>query len=253
MAYLKPILLQITNNIMKNIRLNSDVIKCPGCIRSEYRNMCNYKCSIISMNIPICEISLDIFRIKYVLDSVNSFICPDIRCGQIVEIDSDYIGNNIVCNGAFKTSWCRNCMISPYHHGKSCIEVEADNNNTENGKLIYELKEKGILKFCPQCRSPCIKNSGCSKMVCSVCNIKWCWICSAINIDYCHYNSNGVDECSGRLWEGVDENGNAIQENDEYVNNIQDDNPDLLVEEEFQGPYIPRMFPRPVWMMRNPW
>jgi hypothetical protein len=137
-------------------------------------------------------------------------MCPEITCGQIVDVDVDYLSDNINCNGGCNISWCRNCMVSPYHNGKSCIEVECENRNTDNGKLISDLKRNGKLKFCPQCKAPCIKNSGCNKMLCISCGIKWCWICVESNVDYDHYNSGGVGRCNGKLWEGVDENGNAF-------------------------------------------
>jgi hypothetical protein len=146
------------------------------------------------------------------MNTNNAFICPEIKCGQVVEVDVEYVGNNLVCYGGCQASWCRNCLISPYHYGKSCIEIEAENKNTDNGKLIWDLKRQGKLKFCPQCRAPCIKNNGCNKMSCSVCKSKWCWICEAANIDYTHYNTGGVSDCKGRLWEGVDDNGDAIPE-----------------------------------------
>jgi hypothetical protein len=226
-GYLAPILNQATNNIRKNIRKNTDIIKCPGSIHCESRNMCKIKCSVHNLIVPESKISIDIFRVSYVLKSDNTFICPDTKCGQVIEVDEEYVDNKLSCYGSCQTSWCRNCLVSPFHDGKSCIEVESENNNTENGKLIWELKTKGSLKFCPQCRSPCMKNSGCNKMICSVCNQRWCWICLETDIDYSHFNSGGVGECNGRLWEGVDENGNDILDpnvNDENGNDILDPN-----------------------------
>ena len=122
---------------------------------------------------------------------------------EIVEVDSEYVGSNFVCHGGCQMSWCRHCLISPFHKGKSCIEVEAESKNTENGKIIWELKMEGKLKFCPCCRVPCIKNNGCNKMICAYCNKKWCWLCRTLNIDYSHF-SDIVGGCAGKLWKGVD-------------------------------------------------
>lgn len=201
-------------NIRKNIRTRVGTVKCPGAYHSESRNQCKKIIQLADINIPECEISLDLFRIKYVLSINNAYLCPEEKCGQVVEVDTDYPGNNLVCHGC-QTTWCRQCLAIPYHVGKSCIELEIENKNTENGKFIWEMKRQGKLKFCPQCRSPCIKNNGCNKMICSQCNGKWCWLCLAINIDYDHY-SDQVGTCTGKLWQGVDENGNAID--DENIN-----------------------------------
>ena len=219
-GYLKPILAQTTNNVRKNIRHRSEIIKCPGSIYSEHRNLCKHECSLLYLVIPDCDISLDFFRLTYVLQNNNTFICPEMKCGQVVEVDPAYISNKLVCHGGCNTSWCRDCLTSPFHAGKSCIEVEADNKNTENGKHIWDLKSEGKLKFCPQCRAPCIKHNGCNKMVCGSCHRKWCWLCMTPDIGYDHYNSVGVGACTGKLWQGVDEDGNAILEgNDEQGNN----------------------------------
>ena len=64
------------------------------------------------------------------------------------------------------------------------------------------MKTKGLLKFCPQCKVPTIKNKGCSKMHCVKCDCSWCWLCNKVGVDYPHYNSNNNDRCSGKLWEG---------------------------------------------------
>jgi hypothetical protein len=217
-GYLKPVLVQAANNIRKNLLNGAESIKCPGSIHCEHRNLCNHISSLLELVVPECEISLDVFRLTYVLTHKNAYICPEMKCGYIVDVDTYYVGNNLVCHGGCQTSWCRNCLVSPYHKGKSCIEVEADNKNTDNGKLIWELKRNGKLKFCPQCKVPCIKHNGCNKMSCAVCNHKWCWICLETNIDYAHYNTGGGGACNGLLWEGVDENGNALPDNQDNDN-----------------------------------
>jgi hypothetical protein len=219
-GYLKPIIVQATNNIRKNIYNGSNVIKCPGSIHCEHRNLCKHTTTFCSLVIPKCDISMDVFKLQYVILTPNAYICPEMKCGQVVNVDPYYTDNNLVCHDGCLTSWCRNCLISPYHNHKSCIEVEAENKNTENGKLIWDLKQKGELKFCPQCRAPCIKNNGCNKMLCTFCNVKWCWICKDSDIDYDHYNFGGVGDCKGKLWQGVDINGNAIpdEHNGDLIN-----------------------------------
>ena len=205
-------MVQATSNIRKNIRKGVEEVKCPGSIHGEHRNLCKHVTKLNLLIIPECKISIDLFRLKHVLETPNSFLCPESKCGNVVEIDPEYVGSNIVCHDGCKTSWCRNCLVSPYHIGKSCIEVEAANKNTENGKLIWQLKHEGKLKFCPICRAPCMKNNGCNKMVCGSCGGKWCWLCLKNNVDYDHFNSDGVGLCKGKLWEGADVNENNLPE-----------------------------------------
>ena len=74
------------------------------------------------------------------------------------------------------------------------------------------MNRKGTLKFCPRCSVPCIKHNGCNKMICGSCGVKWCWICRCAEVDYNHYNVSVVGSCNGRLWEGVDDQGNDIEQ-----------------------------------------
>ena len=200
--YLKPIIKIATDNLRKNIREDVCTIKCPGSIHGHLKNMCKYTTNIKNLKVPDCGISLDLFRLTYVLENNDSYICPNSKCGNVVNT----VINNITCNEC-QTSWCIYCRISPFHTGKSCIEVDIENNKSENGKMILDLKNKGKLKFCPCCSAPCIKNNGCNKMICASCHNKWCWLCLTVGINYDHYKSS---ECTGQLWKGVDKNGNDI-------------------------------------------
>jgi hypothetical protein len=160
-GYLQPILKVILNNIKMNIRKNVDVIKCPGSYKGLARNRCNCVKLLKEITIPECILSLDIFRITFVITNDYAYLCPEEKCGTVIEVDSEYFDNNLQCHGGCNTTWCRNCLVTPFHYGKSCIEVEAENKNSENGKFIWDMKNKGHLKFCPQCRAPSIKNNGC--------------------------------------------------------------------------------------------
>lgn len=210
-GYLKPIISKSFNNIKKNIRKNVEKIKCPGSYHSASRNHCKYMCTIYDLEIPDCDISVDMFNLTYILSSPYVYMCPDEKCSQLFDIDQDFIGNMLICHGGCQVTWCRTCLVQPFHVGMTCIEHEVENQNTENGKFIWKMRGSGKLKFCPQCKVPTFKNNGCNKMVCIVCHVKWCWLCTSIDIEYDHYNSEYVGECTGKLWEGVDESGNAIQ------------------------------------------
>jgi hypothetical protein len=203
-SYLTPLIKQATNNLRKNIRLNSSIIKCPGSINGEHRNICDKKVDIRSIKVSSSsELYTDIFRISFVLSNPNIYVCPNKDCGDIVETVEGEPNSSTTCQSC-NTNWCKVCNVSPFHEGISCIEHEASQNNTENGKYIWNLKQEGVLKFCPMCRSPTLKRDGCNKMHCSICNVKWCWICKALAISYDHYNVNSKTPCSNRLWEGVD-------------------------------------------------
>ena len=200
-GYLRPILKKTCNNLRKNIRINAEYVKCPGSYYCENRNQCKEKVELKNLKIEEkSPIYLDLFRIIFILSNDNIYMCQEEKCGQLIEVDSNYTDFKLSCSDC-NTSWCRECLVSPFHDNISCIEYETYNQNTENGKYIRQMNNEGNLKFCLQCRTPTIKNNGCNKMYCSTCNVKWCWLCLDINIDYDHYNENNNKACANRLWE----------------------------------------------------
>ena len=205
-SYFTPKVVQATENIRKNIRNNSTIIKCPGSIGGQHRNICTKDVDIRDIKAsPSSELYTSIFRVSFVLANPLLYICPEQKCGDIVETFKNDPYSYTSCQSC-STNWCRVCNVSPYHNGVSCIEHEASQNNTENGKYIWKMKQEGKLNFCPRCKSPTLKRDGCNKMCCATCKIKWCWLCKAYGINYDHYNVNSKTPCSNRLWEGVDIN-----------------------------------------------
>jgi hypothetical protein len=139
-------------------------------------------------------------------------VCPNRECGDLVETHPDDPITRTECQSCHFI-WCRNCQLSPYHDGMSCIENEAKQSETPTGKLIWEKNQKGDLEFCPQCRTPTekVRNAdgkfvACNKIICAHCQNKWCWLCKATGIDYDHYNFKSKSRCANKLWEGTDIN-----------------------------------------------
>jgi|TARA_B110000259_G_C14013067_1_gene400286 hypothetical protein len=209
-GYLKPIFEQITKNLRNKIYINVTSIKCPGSYCGESRNMCRYEIDIFKIKIPdIFSIYTDYFRIHYLLTDQNSFVCFNSNCGQLmVQHPHDY-NCDITCLTC-NQNWCKNCNVSPYHYGKCCIQLKLEQNNTDEAKYINSKILSGDIKLCPGCSIPIEKEKkvdgsyvACNKIICSVCGIKWCWLCLDINIDYEHYNVNSLTRCADKLWDGV--------------------------------------------------
>lgn len=201
-GYLSSKLQQITENLRKNIKTRE--ITCCGTYHSNPRNRCSKK---IGISLISCgyesSIHIDLFRIQYILQNDGVYLCPSKECGQIIEIDENIVIPKMFCPTC-KTTWCRTCLVCQYHENMSCIEYEASEHKSENGKLIWQLKADGKLNFCPRCKVPTMKNSGCNKMWCVTCDCKWCWLCRKVDIDYDHFNSQREGSCANRLWEGTD-------------------------------------------------
>jgi len=206
LGYLKPIFEKAQNNVRKNIRHNIGMFKCPGTYHSSGKNRCCLVIDLKEIDIPDEDMKMSQFRINYIMSNDLAYMCPNIKCGNIIDVDKYYTKSKLICIMC-NTQWCRRCNTNPYHENKSCLEYELENSSSENGKFILEMKQKGLLKFCPQCKSPTMKHNGCNKMVCIECVATWCWLCSMHGVDYDHYK-NG--KCDNKLWEGVDEDGNDL-------------------------------------------
>ena len=177
-----------------------DKIKCPGSVYGAHKNMCEKYINIRHIKSKKhSEIDTYIFRILYTLDNPNCFICPNNKCGNIVETNLFSFSTFISCKEC-NITWCRNCCVTPFHENLSCIEYDLTKHDSKNSKYILELYKENKLKFCPQCKIPIIKNKGCNKIVCENCNMKWCWLCEKMNIDYSHYNIKNNTKCANKLW-----------------------------------------------------
>lgn len=180
--FLKPILKSASNKIRKNIRKDVDSFKCPGGYHSETRNKCTHIIKLSDLDIPTCEISEDAFRVGYCIYNDYVYMCPEEKCDQLIESEN-FVGNMLQCYRGCGITWCKNCLCKPYHIGKSCIEHKADQQDIENATYIWEMIRLEQIKFCPQCNSPTFKYREDNKIICSTCNIKWCWICSSTDND----------------------------------------------------------------------
>jgi len=195
-------ILQGDNNKRKKNDYFFTCLSCPGFMNKK----CNKK---IILNEIIKSDSLffnSLQRIYFYLFTSTSIFCKNKNCKDIIILENDYHFDEINCFSC-KISFCKKCNRIPYHKNKTCLEVELEEKKTENSLYINSLIEKNIMKLCPNCKTPIMKDNGCNKMKCQYCHIKWCWLCFETNIDYDHYNNtNSNKKCKGKLWEGVDTN-----------------------------------------------
>lgn len=201
--YLTSPLKTMIDNLRRNIRKDIQFVRCPGSIHCQMRNQCRQRVDIVNITVPEeSKLSTDIFRIKYILSSPTAYICPNKDCNNVVDVDQTYESHKVVCVYC-KTSWCRQCLLTPYHEGKTCLEVEIAEQKSENAKFIWEMSRQGKIKFCPTCKSPTYRPGGCNKMYCNSCGSKWCWLCGEKIYGYDHFNSRAANPCADKLWEGT--------------------------------------------------
>ena len=224
-SYTEPLIKIITNNFRKNIK--NTLIKCPGTIYQ--KKICRCDIDVLYIVVPkYLPIHIDIYRLYYVSNYQNTYICPTSvsECGNVVHAEVKFKNtnslrsvyeNNLTCNSC-NENWCCICNVSPYHTDLTCLQYQMLEKNTENGKYMVDLEEKGELKYCPCCKSPTTKSEGyCNKMICETCSVKYCWLCLEMDIDYSHFNSLSTNKCANKLWEGV--NMELAQANEIIIEN----------------------------------
>ena len=111
--------------------------------------------------------------------------CP--KCQHVYElVDSIQALRCLNC----KHSSCRNCQ-RPWddkHIGKNCEELDdaETDGETKLRRLFEERMTAELVRPCPKCKTPLMKNEGCNKMTCS-CKATLCYVCRTPFIGYDHF------------------------------------------------------------------
>jgi hypothetical protein len=119
-----------------------------------------------------------------------------------VEEDSVFNCMNPDCG----RSTCRRCK-EECHVPQSCEEAKKDKGLSARHQ-IEEARTASILRICPKCSVPIIKELGCNKMVCTNCRCLMCYVCKkditgGKDGGYEHFNKPG-SKCKLHDEHGVD-------------------------------------------------
>ncbi|KAH0579736.1 hypothetical protein H2248_002574 [Termitomyces sp. 'cryptogamus'] len=136
--------------------------------------------------------------------------CPFCEWGCVIENPEEKLlrcGNLDAC-GAVS---CRQCKKLD-HLPKSCKEMEED-KHLDGRHAVEEAMTQALMRNCPKCQKPFIKESGCNKMTCPNCMTLSCYICRQIIKGYDHFNpepkraatSNNPNAGKCLLWDSVEQ------------------------------------------------
>ncbi|KDN51886.1 hypothetical protein RSAG8_00437, partial [Rhizoctonia solani AG-8 WAC10335] len=64
-----------------------------------------------------------------------------------------------------------------FHGGKSCEEIAQQEKSSRGEHAIAEAMTMALIRDCPDCQTPFMKESGCNKMNCPKCGTVSCYIC----------------------------------------------------------------------------
>ncbi|KAF8610314.1 hypothetical protein BDV93DRAFT_430426 [Ceratobasidium sp. AG-I] len=71
---------------------------------------------------------------------------------------------------------CRKCWRRD-HLGKTCEEMEIEEKSQTGEHAIAEAMTKALVRDCPDCKTPFMKEAGCNKMTCPKCGTISCYLC----------------------------------------------------------------------------
>ncbi|WVF67056.1 hypothetical protein IAT40_001800 [Kwoniella sp. CBS 6097] len=125
------------------------------------------------------------------------FRCMNEECGQVT---------------------CRACRRKD-HIPKTCAEVEAD-LKLNNRHTVEDAMSEALIRKCPKCAKPYIKDTGCNKIHCSKCGTLSCYVCQKQIHGYDHFDQNPSDYRAGKtagkcvLWDSAEaqHDANAVRE-----------------------------------------
>ncbi|KAI3834648.1 hypothetical protein MKX03_005988 [Papaver bracteatum] len=120
--------------------------------------------------------------------------CPGPGCGLAIQFEHDgdfkFDSENCDVNCECTHCFCWNCTEEA-HHPVECSTVKKWNiKNTNEGENVTWILAHS--KPCPNCKRPIEKNQGCNSITCSMCRLRFCWICLKSTAD--HYACNGYDD-----------------------------------------------------------
>ncbi|KAF8523210.1 hypothetical protein JB92DRAFT_2705456 [Gautieria morchelliformis] len=84
---------------------------------------------------------------------------------------------------------CRRCKKKG-HAGRPCHD-QSEDAKLKAEHAVEEAMTQALLRVCPRCKAPFIKDHGCNKMKCSTCQIYVCYVCRKQITDplpYQHFN-----------------------------------------------------------------
>ncbi|KAH8112643.1 hypothetical protein DFH11DRAFT_1511497 [Phellopilus nigrolimitatus] len=128
---------------------------------------------------------------------------------------------------------CRSCKKLD-HLPKSCKEAESDKGSDARHQ-IEEAMTGALMRNCPKCKKPFVKESGCNKMTCPHCRTLSCYICRQIITSYDHFDSvignrqgsSANTKCN--LWDPVEKRHDeeVAMAREKAMQEVREENPEL--------------------------
>ncbi|TFK63806.1 hypothetical protein BDN72DRAFT_775474 [Pluteus cervinus] len=114
--------------------------------------------------------------------------CPfcDWRCIMTLSFEEQKLFRCENDDGGCGVVSCRKCK-KPDHLPDSCEEI-LENFKPDRRQLVEEAMSQALVRNCPKCKKPFIKELGCNKMPCPYCGTFSCYVCRQEINGYGHFD-----------------------------------------------------------------
>ncbi|ORX36468.1 hypothetical protein BD324DRAFT_651707 [Kockovaella imperatae] len=118
------------------------------------------------------------------IDGLES--CPGCDYAAIIENPQEKL---FKCeNEACMQISCRQCK-RPDHIPRTCEELDND-QKLDKRHSVEEAMSEALIRKCPRCSKPFLKEYGCNKIHCTGCNTLSCYVCRQVIKGYDHFDQN---------------------------------------------------------------
>ncbi|GJN89684.1 hypothetical protein Rhopal_002671-T1 [Rhodotorula paludigena] len=130
----------------------------------------------------------------YLDDEARKFLDEPQFCPYAVTIDAGDAATALDC-------------LNPDCARRTCLKCKHVDHGTTpcalaNPSAVHRLEElmsDALIRKCPKCLRPYLKQDGCNRIICSTCKTMSCYLCQSVIKGYEHFNDE-PGPCKGKLW-----------------------------------------------------
>ncbi|UJR32555.1 hypothetical protein I4U23_020016 [Adineta vaga] len=121
----------------------------------------------------MARLAMIAFQIYIRRGDSNLVQCMGIDCKQVYRPSN--CTSMYFCDQCIKV-YCTSCEVE-YHTGMTCEQYKKLHDEKDEDTILAYNLGKLSYKYCPKCRTPIDKYTGCNAVRCTLCDTQFCWRC----------------------------------------------------------------------------
>ncbi|TEB36714.1 hypothetical protein FA13DRAFT_1080210 [Coprinellus micaceus] len=162
----------MTGHVRSQLEENLYPIICPVCFPDPERTTRGFVDDFVLEELDLTQKEADKFQDLQLATVIVKIDCPG--CKQVLMVArEDYLNEPfITCNlPGCSSRFCRACLV--------VMEGQSDEHTCKVDEELDALMKANGWRYCPGCRTPILKESGCNHMTCKTpgCSTHFCYVC----------------------------------------------------------------------------